>query len=168
MGLPRILKMMNVFGDGESWLGEVNSITLPTLGRQMEEFRGSYGRPVEIDLGGTLLELEYKTAGIKPELAAKMGQTLMDGNAVRFVGAYQADDTGLWTSVEIYVRGRIKELNRGDAKVGEAGEESTKMTLVYYREVINNVTVTEIDVLNHVELVDGVDRLAEARNIVGL
>jgi uncharacterized protein len=167
MSLPPILKMMDVFGDGESWIGQVNSITLPTLGRQMEEYRGTYGRPVEIDLGGTLLEIEFKTAGFKAELATKMGQTMVGGNSVRFVGAYQSDDNGGWTAVEIYVRGRIKELNRGDAKVGELGEESTKMTLVYYREVVNGVTTTEIDVLNHIELIGGVDRLAEARRIIG-
>lgn len=168
MALPRVLKMMNVFADGESWIGQVNSASLPTLGRQMEEHRGSFARPVKIDLGGTALEFEFKTAGRMPELVAKIGQVLMDGNAVRFVGAYQDDGTGQWMQAEIYVRGRIEELNRGEAKVGEIGEETVKMTLVYYREASNGATLVEIDVLNHIEIIDGVDRLAEARALIGL
>jgi len=165
--LPPVLKTMDVFGDGVSWYGQVNSFTPPTLGRQFEEHRGSFARPVKIDVGGTALECEFKTAGYLPDLLSKMGQTLLDGNAIRFVGAYQRDDTGAWQSVEIYARGRIEELDRGEQKVGDVGEHTVKMALVYYREVIDGTTYTEIDILNHIELINGVDRLAEARAIIG-
>ena len=168
MALPKVLKMMSVFVDGDNWIGEVNSATLPTLGRQMEEYRGSYARPVKLDLGGTGLELEIKTAGRKSPLVTKLGQALIDGNAVRFVGAYQSDDDGAYSQAEIYVRGRVEELNRGESKVGDVGEETTKLTLVYYREAENGRVLAEIDILNHVEIIDGVDRLAQARGLIGL
>jgi len=167
MALPRILKLMDVHIDGGRWLGEVTAFTRPKLGRQMEEYRGAFDRPVDLDLGGTKLECEFKTAGHSVGLATKVGQVLIDGNAVRFSGAYQRDDGG-WTNTEIYVRGRIAELDSGEDKVGEVGEETTKMSLTYYRQVEDGRTAIEIDVLNHVHRVNGIDLLAEARRMIGL
>lgn len=168
MALPKVLKKMHVFADAVSWFGETNAITLPNLGRQMEEYRGSFSRPIKIDLGGTALELEIKKAGLSSDVATKIGQTLLDGNTVRFAGAYQSDDTGEFTSVEVYMRGRVEEVARGEQKVGAIGEETIKYTLTYYREVANGQTLVEIDILNNIEMVNGVDIDAEARAIVGL
>lgn len=168
MALPKILKLFDVHIDGGSWLGQVTALTPPKIGRQMEEYRGAFDRPIKLDLGGTALEMEIKTAGRSSGLITKIGQTLIDGTAVRFSGAYQSDDAGGWMGVEIYVRGRMEELDRGELKVGEVAEETNKLNLTYYREVENGRTQVEIDVLNHVHIVGGVDRMAEARRLIGL
>ncbi len=169
MALPNKLKNMNLFGDGESWLGQVTETTLPKIARQMEDYRGAgLDAPVKIDMGGQALEMEIKTGGRITALIRKMGTAAIDGVALRFVGAYQADDTGAYISVEVYVRGRIEELDRGTQKVGEATEETVKFHPVYYRETENNAVLAEIDVLNMIYITDGVDRLADMRAAMGL
>lgn len=164
--LPPTLKRYDAYVDTRSWFGTFNGVTFPDLGRETESYRGPFDRPIDIDIGGPALEMEIKRAGISAEAAGTLGNTLADGNAVRFVGAYQSETTG-WTSVEVYVRGKVKTLSRGEQKVGAVGEESLKIGLSYYREVINGVTTVEIDILNGIEMINGVDRLAEARAIVG-
>ena len=52
MALPRKLKYLNMFNDGLSYMGVVESVTLPKLTRKLEKYRGG-GMPgsVSIDLG---------------------------------------------------------------------------------------------------------------------
>ena len=40
MALPRKLKNLNLFNEGNSYVGVVKSVTLPPLARKMEAYRG--------------------------------------------------------------------------------------------------------------------------------
>jgi P2 family phage contractile tail tube protein len=40
MGLPRTLQNLMLFNEGQSYVGEVKTVTLPTLTRKLEEYRG--------------------------------------------------------------------------------------------------------------------------------
>ena len=40
MALPRKLKYLNMFNDGLSYMGVVESVTLPKLTRKLEKYRG--------------------------------------------------------------------------------------------------------------------------------
>ena len=40
MALPKKLKMMNLFNEGNSYLGQTGEVTLPKLGRKLEAWRG--------------------------------------------------------------------------------------------------------------------------------
>lgn len=165
MALPKILKNMNTYGDGESWLGQIGEITLPKIARKLEDYQGGgMDAPIKIDMGGQALECEFKTGGRLPALALKVGMQKADGTLLRFLGAFQSDDTGVTGKAEIVVRGRIEELDRGTWKVGEKGEETVKMQLTYYKEIEDGRTLIEIDVLAMKYIVGGVDILAAQRN----
>ncbi len=64
------------------------------------------------------------------------------------------------------MRGRHEEIDMGEQKVGEGGEFKAKMALVYYRLEWNGEVLIEIDVLNMIHMVGGVDRLADMRDII--
>lgn len=52
MALPKKLKNMNLFNDGNSYVGQCASVTLPKLSRKLESFRaGGMDGPVKVDLG---------------------------------------------------------------------------------------------------------------------
>lgn len=52
MAMPRKLKNLNMFNDGNNYLGVVKSVTLPVLARKMEAYRGGeMNGPVKADLG---------------------------------------------------------------------------------------------------------------------
>lgn len=168
MALPRKLKNFNVFGDGESFLGQVVELKLPTLTRAMEDYRGGgMSGPVKIDNGQEALELEHKYGGFMRSVLRQYGATRHDAAQLRFAGAYQRDDTGATDSVEIVVRGRHSEIDMGTAKAGDDTEFTVKTACSYYKLMVNGVTVIEIDLVNMIEIVDGVDRLADQRRAIG-
>lgn len=169
MGLPRILKDMMLFNESLAYIGQVSSVTLPTLTRKMEEWRGGgMGGPVPLDLGMEALELKSTFGGPMRDILRQWGVTTVDGLYLRFAGAWQQDDTAAVDTVEVVVRGRHKEIEFGDQKVGELGEFGVTSALAYYKLVWNGRTEIEIDLLAGIEIVDGIDRRAGIRNALGL
>lgn len=168
MALPRKLKNMNLFNDGVTYLGQVGEVTLPKLTRKMEEWRGGgMNAPIKIDQGMEGLELEAVCGGIMRDVFGQFGIARHDGVMLRFAGAYQRDDTGQVDAVEVVVRGRHEEIDPGKAKAGDDTEFKFKITASYYKLVMNGETLVEIDVVNMVENVGGVDRLLEQRIAIG-
>lgn len=167
MALPQKLKNFNVQDGGFNWLGIANEVTLPKLARKMEGYRAAgMDGEIQIDMGQEALELEIKCGGRDAHSIKQFGALTHDGVYRRFVGAYQSDSTGLTTAVEIEARGRIQEIDPGSAKAGDDTEETVKMPLSYYKYSENNKVLIEIDVMNMIFKVNGVDLLAAQRAVI--
>jgi uncharacterized protein len=168
MALPRKLKSMNIFADGLSYIGQATAVTLPKLTRKMEDFRGAgMNAPVKVDMGMEGLVLEFTCGGFMVDALAGFGAARHDATQLRFAGAYQRDDTGDVDAVEVTVRGRYSEIDMGDAKPGDDTEHKFKAELSYYRLEVAGREVILIDIPNMVEIIDGVDRLADQRAAIG-
>ena len=66
MALPRKLKHLNLFNDGNNWQGIVESLTLPKFTRKYEKYRGGgMPRDVYLDLGhdDSSIDTELPIAG---------------------------------------------------------------------------------------------------------
>jgi len=169
MAMPRKLKNYNVFHDGVSYVGECEEFTLPKLTRKLEEYRaGGMNGPVDIDLGNEKMEVEAAYGGLMREVFKAWGITTVDGVLLRFAGAYQRDSEEGVDSVEIVIRGRHTELDMGGAKVGDNSQFKVKSSISYYKLTVNGEVWCEIDHLNFIEVVFGVDRLAGQRRAMGL
>ena len=171
MALPRKLKNMNLFNDGNSYLAVAKSVTLPSLGRKMEGYRGGgMNGPVKADLGFSDdgIQLEWKTGGLDLISLRQFGMVKASGVLLRFTGAFQQDDTEEMSSVEIVVRGRHETIEMGDAQPGEDTEHSMTTTCSYYKLIVDGEVIIEIDLLNFVEMVDGVDMLEAQRKALGI
>ena len=162
--LPHKLKNFNTFVDGNSYAGIAAELALPKIASEGESFRtaGMLG-PVKADLGLAALELEETYGGIVAKVAEQLGNPAADGSMVRFVGAYQADDTGGVKAAELVVRGRIEELDPGNAKAGGDTEWKVKRTLTYLKWIFDGRVLVEIDLINMIYVVNGVDRMKEIR-----
>ncbi|MHA6717906.1 phage major tail tube protein [Sphingomonas sp. RS6] len=161
MAFPRKLKDMNLFSEGNEYRGNASSVTLPKFARKLEEYRGAgMDSPVKIDMGAEAMEMEFTLGG--PELSILRQYALpgLAGTFLRFAGAWQREDTGAVDVCEVTVRGRYEEMDFGELKTGEGGEFKCKFAPVYLRLEWNGEEVIEIDVLNGVLRVFGVDRLA--------
>ncbi|QNM96396.1 phage major tail tube protein [Chitinimonas koreensis] len=168
MALPNKLKYFDVFTDGNNHGGEVKEITLPKLARKMEDWRaGGMDGSIKVDLGQEPLELELTFGGVVRDALSAYAATTHDAVLLRFVGAYQREDVDNYDAIEIEVRGRYQEIDMGTAKAGDENDFKAKLPLSYYRLAINGATVIEIDNINFVHMVDGVDRLAKARKALG-
>lgn len=171
MGMPSKLKNLNLYNDGVSYLGKVSSFTPPSLARKTEAWRGGGmigAAKADFGIDDDGLQVQWKVGGYVRQLLRQFGATTMDAVQLRFAGAYQDDSTGVVDAVEIVVRGRHSEIDRGEAKAGEDTEWSITTECVYYKETLNGITVFEVDVLNGVYKVDGNDLTENIRAALGL
>jgi P2 family phage contractile tail tube protein len=171
MALPRKLKNMNLFNDGSSYLAVAKSVTLPALGRKMEAYRGGgMNGPVKADLGFSDdgIQLEWKTGGLDLISLRQFATIKASGVLLRFTGFFQQDDTEEMSAVEIVVRGRHETIEMGDAQPGEDTEHAMTTTCSYYKLIVDGEVIIEIDLLNFVEMVDGVDMLEGQRKALGI
>ena len=167
--MPRKLKLMNLFNEGQSYLGETNSLTLPVLKKLTEPFRaGGMLGPVKTVLGLDALDVEWTCGGYMEGVIRQFGIIGAAGLMLRWTGAYQRGDDESVDAVEVVVRGFHEEIDRGEQKVGEDTEFNVKTACSYYKEVLNGVTLLEIDFLNSVWVVDGVDVMAAHRAAIGV
>lgn len=169
MGLARTLKDQMLFNEGQNFLGQCQTVTLPTLTRKMEEKRlAGMNGPVSLDMGMEGLKMSFVCPGPMRHVLRQWGEPRVDGTYLRWVGNYQMDDTAAIDHVEVVVRGRHSELEMGDQESGEAGSFTVSSALAYYKLVWNGRVEIEIDFLRMIERVDGVDRLAERRALLGI
>lgn len=167
--LPRKLKYLNVIVEGRGSPGEVMSVKLPNLKKKTESFRAG-GMPGEVKVanGHEAIDLEHEYGGYMVEAVRQAGVTRVDGLGLRFVGSYQRPDGSGVDTVEIAVRGFHEELDRGDSKIGDDTKFTVKTACSYYKETVNGEVVYEIDLLNMVWTVGGVDLLAAHRDAIGV
>ena len=170
MALPKSQKNFNLFVEGEGYAGRVSEVVVPKLVRKMEEFRGGgMNAPVEIDQGMEKLETEFTLREYSKAIINQFGIFDASGTQLRFRGAMQADaGDGKVEAVEITMRGRCREIDMGTAKAGDETAMKIAVALTYYKYVVNGETLVEIDVINMIEIVNGVDRLKGQRDALGL
>ena len=171
MALPRKLKHLNMFQDGENWIGVAEDYTPAKLSQKFEAYRGGGmmgAANIHMGLEDGALDTSFTFGGAEAAIVKRMGLAKIDGVALRFAGSFQRDDTGEIVSVEIVQRGRFKELDRGTFKSGDNTQSKVSMVNTYYKETMNGVVLCEIDLLNMIWIVDGVDLMAEHRKAIGI
>lgn len=166
--LPRKLKNMNLFNEGNSYLGEIATVTLPKIVQAMEDWRGGgMLGPIKIDHGLEGIDFEWTIGGHDALSMRQMGIVRHDGLLLRFMGAYQSDQDGSVTAVEAVIRGRHQELDHGNQKPGDDTEQKIKTVCSYYKLTANGQDLYEIDMLAGIYIVAGIDRYAEIRAAIG-
>ncbi|NMZ00140.1 phage major tail tube protein [Pseudomonas proteolytica] len=171
MALPHKLKNLMLFNDANIYRGLIKSATLPPLARKMEAYRGGgMNGPVKVDLGlsDDGIQFEWKTGGLDLVSLKQFGAVNAAGVALRFTGAFEQDDTGEVSAVEIVVRGRHEAIEMGDAQPGEDTEHSITTTCSYYKLTVDNEEIIEIDLLNFIEKVGGKDILEKQKKALGI
>lgn len=171
MPLPSILKNMNMFYNGSSFAGMVPEITIPSIARKMENYRGGgMDGTVAIDLGmaDDPISFEWKPGGLIDAVYDGFGAVTIDSEMIRWVGGYQDDGTGQIKAVEITVRGRHSTIEDGTQKPGEIGDRTVTTLCSFYQMTIDGREKIYIDVPNMVCRVNGIDRLAQMRAVLGI
>lgn len=169
MALPKKLKNFNAFLEGESYAGRAVEFVIPKLVKKMEEYRaGGMNAPVDLEMGQEKMESEITLAEYSKAMILQYGVTTVDGVLMRFKGAAVSDGADNTTdAIEVVMRGRFKEIDFGSAKAGEDSPMKLSATLSYFKYSLNGETLIEIDVINMIEIVGGVDRLQEQRDAIG-
>ncbi len=167
MGIPNKLININAYINGRGHLGEVMSFTPPKLVAKMEEHRaGGMPGPIDIDLGLEKLTAEITMASHTARNIRRFGSTDVTSERVRLVEAFRRQDGGIPEAVEHYIGGRFNEIDFGTSKPGDDTEHKYMLTLTQYSRVVNNIAEVQIDMVNGIYIVDGVDRYGEIMAIL--
>lgn len=122
-------------------------------------------------LGSTTVRLDLK------ELKAKL--TLKDFNATLMalfgrekktpivIRAAARSQDDVVDPVKVTINGKITKIGSGAWEPGKDGEQTYEFDLDYYKVEDNGVTLFEIDKMNNILIVDGVDIWADMRSALG-
>jgi P2 family phage contractile tail tube protein len=166
--IPQVLSNMNAFVDGVSFAGDVPTLSLPKLTQKTDDYQGGgMSAPIEMAMGLEKLEAAFTTNGVRREALKYFGLADQTACAIVFRGAFRGLK-GTVTPVVVTLRGGIKEVDMGDWKPGDKAEIKHAIKAVYYKLEIDGRVMYEIDPLNMIQVIDGVDQLAEERSAVGL
>jgi len=169
MGLPRSLKYFATFVDGVNYVGDMPEVGLPKLTRKMEKYRsGGMSGEDQLDFGMEALEAELTAAAYMKDLFATWGERRVGGVMLRFAGSLESDDDESIEALEVILRGRFNEIDFGKAKAGDKTELKYKMAVAYYKLSLNGQVLIELEPRNMIEVINGVDRLAQTRAALGI
>lgn len=166
-------KLINyeVFLSGQRKLGMAD-VTLPEVSYKTESISGA-GIGGEIDmptLGQTdSMELGIKWRTINEDVTALLRQDAQD---LEIRGANQHYDAGTGKlkvqAVKVFARVLAKKGTFGTFTPAAKADAENTMEVLYLKILIDGKKKVEIDKLNYIHYVDGVDYLASVRGALGL
>ncbi len=164
MAIPRVIRNFNAFVDGFSYFGIATEAKLPQLKIMTEAHRGAgMDGPVGIDMGTEAMSAEITFAEWKPELLGKTGT--QQRFVLRPAGVGDATDID---TIIVTVGGLITGAEMGDLKPGTNATLKLMMDVRSYRMEINGVVLHDVDVVNGMRMIGGVDQLADLRAAMGI
>ena len=168
--LPRVLKNMNLFIDGYGYAGRVDEITLPVLTIKTEDHRaGGMDLPVELDMGMERLEASMIISEFDSDIFRRSFGLLDSGGVLISVrGATQRQSDATVTPVTVNMIGGWRSLDPGAWAAGTKTRLTINAALTYYRLIIDGEDLVEIDAINMIRIINGVDQLAAQRQAIGL
>lgn len=165
MALPRLIKNFNAFLGGVSYFGLVEEGKLPAVKIQTEAHRGSgMDGPIGLDVGMEGLTAELTFSEWLPGVVGTLGR--QERIVLRPAKASANDFTA--SPVIATLTGLITASEPDALKAGTGAKMKMAMDLRTYRLEIDGETVLNIDLVNAVREIGGVDQLAELRRAMGL
>lgn len=167
--IPKTQKDFHLSADGRSYLGLIQNFEAPKLTKVMETLlNGGMLGKTEIDMGLDTMTCSWTASEHNATMIALFGITDPQGVLLRVAVAVENGSPSTAEPVEYLVRGVVKEMDDGTTEVQKKTEVKYSMTLSYYKKSINGVPVLEIDTLNYVYNINGVDQMAARRAALGI
>ena len=158
-GIPSKINMFNVYKDGNTLAGLSGEVTLPDFEAISETISGTIGH-----FGSQEIEIPFRNI-------TNDTFTLMNpGDEVNLTlrGSIQVNTNGGgvdYVGMRVIFRGKCKSFTGGTVKQGAAMASAIKLELTYIRIDLNGEAKVELDKLNSVYKLNGVDILEKARSL---
>jgi P2 family phage contractile tail tube protein len=169
--IPQLLSNFMAYRNGTDYLGVVD-VDLPDLEMMSETVSGA-GIAGEID-SPIIGQFASMTATLNWRVLDKANFKLarQEVQHIDFYGSIQTFDntSGTYKQVPIKVtlRGLPKNTPLGSLKAGGTMDNSNELEVVYIKILYDGKAVVEIDKLNFVCVIDGVDYAADIRRNLGM
>ena len=166
--IPEILSQCVMFVDGVSFSGDVPTMTPPKVTEKTEEYRGGgMSGPVDLPTGLEKLVADFTLSSASKDVMSLF--SVREGAQVKFtVREAMEDFDGTVGSIVHNLTGKIIKIAQGGAKAGEVPKDKYDLSLTYYKKTINGDVVHEVDVINMVTIINGVDVLSDIRSALGM
>ncbi|MBY6056750.1 phage major tail tube protein [Leisingera daeponensis] len=168
MAIQDILKAFNLFVDGHGHAGKMGDYTPPSPSIAAEEYRaGGMDGPVDIDMGQEKMTTSFVLRNYSATVLSLWG--VAPGRLIQVTarGSLESED-GTVKAVVHNIRGKILQGDRGTWSPGQSASLTVNMSVEYFKETIDGQVIAEVDVINMVRIVGGVDQLAERRAALGI
>lgn len=160
----------SVFGKIDGYkkeIGETSSLQLPSFENLSDTIKGA-GIIGEIDwptlaqVGSLNFSATFRNVTDK---AIKLYIPKLQEVEVRWViDKYDSNSNRIGIEThKVFLKGLPKKLDIGKVEVNASQESTVEMSIVYYNHIIDGVSALEIDKLNYVFKVNGVDYAREIR-----
>lgn len=168
--IPDKIINFNVYSDTEKLLGVSGEVTLPDFEPMTETLSGAgilgeIESPTPGHFGSQEIEIQFRTL---TQSAFKVFEN--DSNTFIFRAAQQSravtSNKSEVRPLKIVVKGASKGGNLGKLGVGAPTETTVKLEIYYIKVEENGETLLELDKLNCIYVVNGVDKLADIRNAI--
>jgi hypothetical protein len=166
--IPEKINNFNVYKEGGKLVGVSAEVTLPSLEASTETISGAgiageYESPNIGHFGPISMEIPFNTLYtdifdlLTPETK---NITLRGSMALYDVAAGKLVNKG----IKILVKGMPKGIDLGKMSPGKPMENKVPLEISYIKVDIDGKTVLEVDKLNFIYVVNGIDYLQEIRN----
>lgn len=163
--LPRQLKAFNAYVDGDSYSGRCDTATLPQLALVMEEHRaGGMDAPIKLELGMEAMTSTLVLSDYSERIIPLIGVPEVP---IVLRGAVQAQGQAA-QAVVVNMRGMLATTEFSEWSPGSKSTKTLTYELSYFRFRQNDVELAEIDIINMVRRIGGIDQLAGQRAAIGL
>lgn len=161
----------NLYIGTENFFGKIKELALPEGAIKTVEY-AALGMLGTIDLPSGFEKLEGKItwASFYADALKKTGKAFeMNTYQARASIKQYSSGGGLIGEVPLVatLRGTAKNLPMGNFKQNEAVEAETNLTFSYIKLTMNGEDIYEVDVVNNIYKVGGVDQLTAYRNNIG-
>lgn len=160
----------NVYMDGNNLLGRAEEIQLPQIKHKMADHKAlGMAGSAEFFAGIDKLECKIKWNALYPEVLKKAANPFLAVQIQARASLETYNNMGRLAEVPAvaYVSGTFKEFPLGNLKPQENAEYETTMSVNYAKLVVDGDEIFEIDVLENIYKVDGVDVLSTYRINIG-
>ena len=172
--IPDKINNFNVYhgeaNDDSRMVGVTSEVTLPTFTYKSENlnlagFAGDLDSPTEGQLQSATIEIPFSNISEQSmELLGDDTKTIIMRAAQEFID--KETGTKKYVNRTITVRGMTKEVKMGSLVVGGYGNPSITKEITYYKDVVDNKTIYEVDKINYKYVVNGVDKGAQIADLI--
>lgn len=139
-------------------------LQLPKVKAKTEKlYMGGSDGETEVELGLQALEAKLKLFTVDPEVLKLVGLAPGSFKTFSFNGGTVSEVDGSVRGATARLSAKIADDDPGDWKAGDKTEWDYRLIVRTYRLKIGDRTLYDIDPLNFIRIIDGVDQLADMR-----
>lgn len=161
-------RLLRLSVDGYGYAGTVKDVKPPKVSQKTESYRGGgMSGEIEVPVGTEMDAMEFTLSEVAADVVKRFGFVQGADRPFTIRGGIKGDN-GEDVAIRWEVGGVLTEIDAGTIEAGKIIERKFSVAPRSYKEYIDGELVVHIDHEKGIEVVGGVDRLAQARINAGL